>query len=660
MTPKALLSAGLALLALTCLTGCPDPSQNDNAPAKLVAFSSSDELLDYFRDQAAAPYRPTRGFFGFDGDPIAAPAEDQSAGGSNGESDDGGFTATNTQEEGVDEADIIKTDGERIYIASDGALRIVQAVPADELRELATLEVEDGTIQELYLFGDHVIAIAGQFEFFEGDIAYEIWPPYYSQSSLRVYDIDVSDPADPQIVASLDLDGTLVSSRLTQDRLILVLAVAPQLPENPNVQTISSLGLPEILPDASSSGGSRDMVPWENWLRPESPDGVNMTAIVTLDAADIETIVSSTAVLASASTIYATQSAVYLTDAQYTPDGEARLTTDIHKFEFDPEGGAQYVASGSVPGRLLNQFSLSEHDGFLRVATHIEPTFFFGDDVVVGIGVGGGTVSVDAAPPPDGDVAVSNSGAEQDRDPTVPVNAVYVLGVTETEQETTLSIVGSAEDIAPNEQIYSARFMGDHGFLVTFRQIDPLFVLDLTDPENPSIAGELKIPGFSEYLHPLGDTRLIGVGRSVEENEFGGAVPTALQLSLFDVSDWSNPTVIQQMEIGGYGSFSEAGMNHKAFALLESENLLALPVWLNESDNDFEFDGFSGVLCLRIDPDAGFEELGRLGNAGGEFYGSWGTRAIVIGDTVYAANAAGVIAAPLSDFEAVSAVELDR
>ncbi|MEP0845869.1 MAG: beta-propeller domain-containing protein [Phycisphaerae bacterium] len=674
------LAAGLLVLA-----GCPQlDNGNGNgtgdggdatARPRLVPFDSPDQLISYFRDQARAAHGGSffdRFFGGMNG---SAGGIDMAVGAAEDSSADGGqtatpYSATNIQEAGVDEADIVKTDGQYIYIARGSSLRIVQAVPTTELAQAGQLDLDSAFINELYLNGDTALLLASNFQYAEGGgMAYEIWPPYYVNQSFVVYQVDVSNPAAPAIVKRMELDGTLVSSRLTQDRLILVMTIAPELPTDPTPLSLATVSLDDVLPRARGMEGDTTVVSWDRCLHPATPDGYYMTAVVTLDASDVESIVGSTAIMASASTIYATADSLYLTDAAWSMDGEAREKTAIHKFSFNTETGAEYVASGEVPGRLLNQFSLSDSAGYLRVATHISPAFWFGWDMPVDMGMGvgmgmsgGATGSAGAAVSPD--EPAPSEGTGQDRDPSEPVNAVYVLGVTEADGERELSIVGRIEDIAPGEQIYSARFIGDHGFLVTFEQVDPLFVLDFTDPQNPALVGQLKVPGYSDYLHPLGDHHLIGVGRSVTQSDFGGVIRDALQLSLFDVSDWSNPTLVQQLEVGGPGSYSDVSYTHKAFAFLEDSGMLALPAWLNNNDSfhDIQYDAFSGVVCFQVDPATGFTELGRVESVTPAldffFGGVWGTRAVLIGDTVYAVNSLGVRAAPVSDFTQIATAEL--
>ena len=361
------------------------------------------------------------------------------------------------------------------------------------------------------------------------------------------------------------------------------------------------------------------------------------------------------------------------------PGGES---TTLHKFSYDDNGGANYVATGSVPGRLLNQYSLGEYEGRLNVAMHIPPTFDAFIDEPFGV-----------------DIAVANTA--QEIDDSVSRNAVYTL----VENDDMLEVTGAVDNIAPNERLYSARFMGEKAFLVTFRQIDPFFTVDLSDAANPTIRGELKIPGYSDYLHPFGEDFIIGVGRATVETPFGGVVPSTLQLSLFDVSNLDDPTLVEQIQVGGFGSYADVSYNAKAFAFLESNGLLGLPVYLSDDDFDFgfgepfvievegdedgdedegsggqssegsegeasedsegeaedvdaEFNKFDGVLTYRVTPD-GFEEVGRLSNVLGGFgYRNW-SRAAFIGEQVYAVTEYGVNTANVNTLDDSNAVRIE-
>lgn len=276
--------------------------------------------------------------------------------------------------------------------------------------------------------------------------------------------------------------------------------------------------------------------------------------------------------------------------------------THLHKFDLlrDP-ANPTYVASGTVVGGVLNQFSLDEHNGRLRVATTDER---------------------------------ANTDWESSR-----VNHVFILG----QAGDLLEVVGSIENLAPGERIYSARFLGDKGYVVTFRQVDPLFALDLADPTNPQVLGELKIPGFSEYMHPLDDTHLLTIGQSEDRN---------LALQIFDVTNPAQPVqahVYSFTGADGYG-YSEAQSNHKAFTYFASRKLLAFP-FVSYASQGMR----SSLELFRIDVAEGIQPVGSIdhsplfgpeeqsGYCGG-FYGVQVRRGVFMDDFVYSISYAGVMA----------------
>lgn len=222
------------------------------------------------------------------------------------------------------------------------------------------------------------------------------------------------------------------------------------------------------------------------------------------------------------------------------------VNTSIYKFALN-DGSPKYIGKGSVAGRILNQFSMDEHQGNFRIATTVEK---------------------------------HNNNENQ------MSNNLYILG-------SGMNVIGKIENIAPNERIYSVRFLGDRGYMVTFKTVDPLFVLDLKNPNNPSILGELKIPGYSNYLHPYDENHIIGFGKEaieVEETHWSGegtiknAYYLGMKVALFDVSDVHNPIEKFKLEIGDRGTESELLWNHKALLFDKEKNLLAFPVTVHEID----------------------------------------------------------------------------
>lgn len=662
-------AAGLLLVA-GCTENPFDPlDPNDHTAgdkpsgaARLVSFASPAELLNYFHGQAVARMSQ-RGAFGVaelaTADAALAPAA------ADGES----FTTTNLQEADVDEADVFKSDGEHFYIARGSTLEVVRAAPMEQLARVSQIELAR-PIDSMYLTGSHLIVLSQQFVVpADGrDVFITIWPPYYVANSLLVTQVDVSDPTSPAIVAEVELDGTLTASRRVGDALVLILSIVPDLPASGGANAIRRLALGDVLPKARSAGAARELVPWENWLRPDSPEGYYMTAVVTLDARDVRRQHSSIAVMGDAGTVYASRRALYLTDRQYDPLTNVRESTAVHKLAFDESGQVRYVASGTVPGRLLNQFSLSENEGMLRVATTITNVAAFTEQVNRGANVAGRGGANAAAAAADAPTAAGDDGGgvrppdDVDVSPprpaprVTPSSAVLVLA----ERDGELAVIGSVVDLAPGEQIYAVRFLGQRGFVVTFRQVDPLFALDLSEPTEPRVVGELKIPGYSDYLHPFGENRIIGVGRSVLVNGFGGAVPDKLQISLFDVSDLSRPALVQQVEAGGHGSASDVSETHKAFTIT-SDGIMGIPARLTDASRPFSFEtAFDGVLWYAVS-DAGLRELGGVSRlTAGETmtYTPW-RRAAVIGDVLYAISPDRVRAAHLGSIGSAAGVVLE-
>ncbi len=253
---------------------------------------------------------------------------------------------------------------------------------------------------------------------------------------------------------------------------------------------------------------------------------------------------------------------------------------------------------------MVNQFALGEYQDHLRVAT--------------------------------------TTGWPWAWDAQTSTNNVFVLAT----DGDTLKTVGSITGLAPGEQIYSARFLGERGFMVTFRQIDPLFALDLSTPADPRVAGELKITGFSEYIHPLDEDHLLTLGRAGTDEGF----IEGLQLSIFDVSDLSNPQLVTTKQIGGPGTSSEAEYNHKAMTFYPQENLLALPVQIYGDFWEYET---SAVQVYHVTPQDGITLRGQIStepNAAAEYPSYWGwSRGLFIADRVYAVTEISVQAASLDN-----------
>ncbi|WP_437278598.1 beta-propeller domain-containing protein [Sorangium sp. So ce375] len=341
-----------------------------------------------------------------------------------------------------------------------------------------------------------------------------------------------------------------------------------------------------------------------------------LTQIESIDLADLAAAPESTSIIGATDTVYASHDALYVAarawEVQKEPGGVFVGTnrTHVHKFDLitDPSQPG-YVASGSVPGHINNQFSLDEHNGKLRIST---------------------TESVATAEP---------------RGTTS--NNVFILEAQGTE----LAKIGAVTDLAPGETIQSTRFVGDRGYVVTFRRVDPLFVLDLSNPASPSVTGELKIPGFSEYMHPLDDGHLLTIGRDGEED---GTV-TGLALQIFDVTDASAPALLHKETLDGAGYVhSAAEYDHKAFTYFGERDVLAFPL--------MSFDAQTGAMSstlelFNVDIESGFSRLGAVDHSGffsgapsGCYYGGAAVqRGLFIEDYVYSYSQGGVLVNALAD-----------
>ena len=594
------LMVAFGSLLLLAATGCWRQQDPETGIAGLERFESPEALKAYLAEQVDRPWRSVGGPAVFL--PVLMSGPDMGVASSapldGGEAE---YSTTNLQEEGVDESDVVKNDATYLYILGTDRLRIVRAVPADNMEISATLELP-GRPAALYLQGDKLIALN------QGT----------SYDTTVVAIIDITDRSAPAIEATIELDGGLATSRLIDSKLHLVLQLMPALPEGGNSPAIRSAEIDDLLPDAAVSLAGqepkkRNLVEWQDFYRPIDPDGYSVTALVTLDLEDPEAPPKSAGVIADAGTIYASRQAIYLTDWGYDFRGELRDTTDIYKFDLTAEGPVP-TAAGSVPGRLLNRFSLGEHEGYLRAATTVlDP-------------------SVEA--------------------PNPVSNGVYVLAPEDGQ----LKIVGLVEGIAPGESIFSARFLGERGFLVTFVRVDPLFTLDLSDPTSPRVIGELKVPGYSDYIHPLGKNHLLTIGKDAIDTG-DPSLFQGVQISIFDVTDFAHPKQLDVEITGGRGTESEALDDPHAFNYFDPAGMLAVPMNVVEGAGAEPWmmgnPTFRGLCLYDISTDTGIEPAGRIstGLPDSPYYWQdyrW-TRGIFIGDHVYAVTSLTVQALALDN-----------
>ncbi len=431
------------------------------------------------------------------------------------------YSGTNIQVEGVEEADIVKTDGGYIYIAKGKSVLIVKAYPAEEA-ELVT-EIDVGlTVQDLYVAGDKLIV----FSYVEPytDVFFDAVMPEYDNEKpkTRVEVYDMMDRSSPEPERALTMDGLYFNSRLIGNHLYFIVT-------NPAYIDDDIVVLPTI-----REGKSWCVVEAEDVWHPNATRGrLTYHTITAFNVQDPDADVKAeTFLLDTGTSLYVSMENLYIVSYNWA---EGSVITKIGI----EDGSIAFRANGTVPGYVLNQFSMDEHDGYFRIAT-------------------------------------TNWGWRNGQNG----NNVYVL-------DEALNRVGSLEGLAPGEEIYSARFMGDRCYLVTFKKVDPFFVIDLSDPENPDVLGKLKIPGYSDYLHPYDEDTLIGVGKETEEAKEGDfAWYQGIKISLFDVSDVENPRELAKIEVGDRGSDSQALYNHHAFLFSRERNLLVIPILEAQIDED--------------------------------------------------------------------------
>ena len=555
--------------------------------AGLVRFDDCGTLLDYLHEEYSARVGPwgfdRGGWFGpmrraGDDDMAdeamaaeaesAAPAPTTATSAAVAPVEGVDFSGTNVQEAGVDEADIVKTDGRRIFTLSAGRLVVVDAASRSTV---GSATVAEGWGRELFIDGDSLLLITRS----TSDA------PERSETVLQR--IDVSGGA-PEIVQTLNVQGNYISARSVGGTARVILRYDPQwnfpfvFPQNKNAEDVAEAAnraavlnstLDDWLPhytvgSADSSTGSL-MVPCGDVHAPSVFSGFGVTTVISVPISGDFDPSESTAVMAPGDTVYASTESLYVATTRWVEsdtfdDDDAwqeawrQRRTSIHRFDISG-AEANYEASGEVMGVIHNQFSLSEHNGHLRVVTT----------------VGG----------PWGDESESH------------------VRVLSTDGDV-LAEVGSVGNIGRGEQVQSVRFAGEVGYVVTFRQIDPFYTIDLSDPANPSIVGELKIPGFSSYLHPISDSLVLGVGSDADED---GRI-TGAKVSLFDVSDLAAP-----LEVATWTApdgWNDVGWDHRAFLWWAPESLAVIPVTV--------WNDWSGAVVLRV-ADGTITEVGRVDHA---------------------------------------------
>ncbi len=589
------------------------------------------------------------------------------------------YSKTNIQVEGVDEADFVKNDNKYIYTLAQNKLVIVDAYPAENASIISETKIP-GRPRDLFLNKDKLIVFT-EADYYE-DIfypEYEYFPTKVYIQNTTVYVYDISDRTKPKVMANYSIKGIYFQSRMIGDYIYFIVKDNVYYFDKTNVPIIRGLiGGKEI----------RQLRPDIYYFDNPETDYIFHT-IISLDLKSLD-IKTKSFMLGYSDNLYVSSNNIYITyrknlpyiyqnvqkerfynavlpqlpeDVQEKIKEKTKYVKEENKWdeispilkemfnrkdekekqeyidkivkaleEYDVKlaqemektviqkininkGNIEYEANAEAPGTLLNQFSMDESADYFRVAT---TTQFW-----------------------------SNK--------PIQFNNVYILNKD-------LSIVGKLEKIAPDERIYSTRFIGNRLYMVTFRRVDPLFVIDLSNSEKPEILGKLKIPGYSDYLHPYDENHIIGVGKETAEQEWGGASIRGVKLSLFDISDVNNPKQLDKYEIGSAGADSEALNDHKAFLFDKNKGIIAIPIIEPVEDGKI----WQGVYVLGINLD-GLRLKGKVrhlyvngmvGHGYGGYYWDMARRSLYIDDMLYTISPRKILMNELQNLSQINAVEL--
>ncbi|WAC05164.1 MAG: beta-propeller domain-containing protein [Methanoregula sp.] len=692
MARHTILWLGLTLVLLSALLACGCMGTTTMAPAgEIKKFGSTDEIKQYIKENTQKVqeygYGVTDGSVRFAEGTVAAPmmatqdAAKSSAdfSGTYGTTD---YSTTNVQVAGVDEPDFIKNDGRYIYIISGNTLAIVDAYPAQGAKVISKTEIAD-TVKEIFITGDRLVLFStGNSDIPSRTVSgstvgmekVAMMPPYYRASPVTYTTVyDISDRKNPAVIKEYTIDGDYVDARMIKGIVYMLTRESVYSYDDIIVPSVRESGKVVIEPDVYYFNN-----PEYNYV---------FSTVTAIDATSGAEKDAKTFLIGSGNILYVSQGAMYVSYQKWHPVyrtytdgpqiavadqkvsvssgfsdsapilyeefnrlGEAekqeviaamksgeqeairkreydQTTTVIHKIAIG-NGNIAYVANGEVSGYLKNQFAMDEYNGNLRVAT---------------------TSNV-----------VTTRGQYE-------YNNVFVL-------DGSMKTIGSLTHIAEQEKIYSTRFIGDRLYMVTFKRIDPFFVIDLSSPAHPKILGKLKIPGYSDYLHPYDSTHIIGVGKETATNDWGGVSTRGVKLALFDVSDVEHPKQVGKVEIGESGTDSAALYDHKAFLFDKEKNLLVLPIRQVTMTPVVQKPGYYdnqqriwyGAYVFGVDPASGFVLRGTVehgsGSSGYYWYGSSANevkRSLYIGSNLYTISSAKIVATDLADINTtIKTIEL--
>ncbi|WP_186668067.1 beta-propeller domain-containing protein [Sporosarcina sp. BP05] len=516
--------------------------------------------------------------------------EDSSASAKSG----GDHSTTNNQVEGVDEADSVKTDGNYIYtVMGNNKVTITDIRDPKKIRKASEIKMEEEFYpSQLFLHGHTLIVLGEKYETYNNEMSTDearISRLVNGMTTVRMY--NVKNPKTPKIIREIGAEGYLNGARKTGNMLYFVTNVQP------NFWIMNEIDGDTLRPHVYDSKEEVDseLIDYKDIAILPGAMEPTYSIITAIDlSAPAEGEVVTKGYLGASEQLYMSEDNLYLTATIYEANASTSkkmiwnpgtANSELFKFTLN-KTNVTFQNSATLKGHLLNQFSMDEHNGYFRVVT-------------------------------------TEGNMWDDKNPSK--NHLFIL-------DENLNTTGSIEGLAKGERIYSARFMGDKAYMVTFRETDPLFVIDVANPTAPKVLGELKIPGFSNYLHPLDDNHLIGFGYETvaEKNPQGGEpliLTMGMKISLFDVTDFNNPKETDTEIIGGRGTYSPVQYDHKALFQHKERNLYGFPVSIYDEigkDHNIDFQS-SGALVYEITPEHGIVLKGDLlkAKSSGEQYGDW-------------------------------------
>ena len=642
--------AFIVLLALTVLAGC--NSDSDEEPehplqssarervgygksdnASLVTVDSCESLELELKILAAAEIET---FFEMLDSSQPVPVDVATgAPASGGEGDDanaadGAGDYTNNQVAGIDEADFVKTDGERLFALEGNALHRFDIPSAGTITAAGKIEIE-GAPAAMLLAGDRILVMSasGHGETEPGIGAAD--DVFVSDDRIKATLIEWPDSGTAVVVQERFFDGGYLTAREMDATARVVLhgrlpnPVLDDLWQYANdtddkdaakaaaLADLAALEIDALLPRSyvNNANGELITLPYTSgdcarFEVPADSNGSGVTSIVSLDMMTPDEFVTRH-IVSNYPTVHVSENHLVLAESAqnwwwywWEDNNEERL--NLHAFDVT-DGDVDYLGSARATGMPINQFALDEYEGVLRVATWTGGNRWWWSDAPI-------------------------------------ESQVHTFAINAGE----LQKLGALNGIAAGEQLFAARFLGDTAYLVTFEQIDPLFTIDLSDPANPAILGELEVPGFSTYLHPLNGGRLLSIGVGGDAN--GATWNTTV--SLFDVSDLSAPALLMRHDLANDNNgwnWSDALYEHKAFQFHEAFGLLALPLSATRTTNDY-WEWISTLELVKVENDV----LSTYGSIDHSAYFSstdYGyspeiRRSFFIGDHIYAISSKAV------------------